>query len=252
MTQTYDGTPRANRTVLADAAGVARHAAAFIIDEAARTSGRFALALSGGSTPRLLYELLATPEFRDKMPWERVHLFWGDERCVPHDHADSNYRMTREAMLDHLPIPPDNVHPILTDTTPEDGAARYDRTLRTYYGRENLDAARPMFDVTLLGLGEDGHTASLFPGSPTLGETFAWASATDSPGGGPGGTNVAQPRITLTLPAIASTGTVLFLAAGAGKRAILRRVWQGDHDLPSARVRAMGRTLWAIDRAAAG
>ena len=248
MTQTYDGTPRANRTVLADAGGVARHAAAFIVDEAAQTSGRFALSLSGGSTPRLLYELLATPEFRDRVPWERVHLFWGDERCVPHDHADSNYRMTREAMLDHLPIPPDNVHPIPTDTTPQDGAARYDRTLRTWYGRENLDAARPLFDVTLLGLGEDGHTASLFPGSPTLGETFAWASATNSPGG----TNVAQPRITLTLPAIASSGTVLFLAAGAGKRAILQRVWQGDHDLPSARVRATGRTLWAIDRAAAG
>lgn len=248
MTQTYDGTPLANRIVLADAPAVARHAAELLVDEAAQVSGRFALALSGGSTPKLLYELLAGPEFRDRMPWPRVHLFWGDERCVAHDHADSNYRMTREAMLDHLPIPPENVHAIPTDTTPEDGAARYDRTLRTYYGRESLDAARPLFDVTLLGLGEDGHAASLFPGSPALGETFAWASAVDSPGGA----NVAQPRITLTLPAIASSGTVLFLAAGAGKRAILQRVWQGDHALPSARVRAMGRTLWAVDRAAAG
>jgi 6-phosphogluconolactonase len=244
MTQTYDGTPLANRTVLADSAALARHAAEVLVDEAARVPGRFALSLSGGSTPKLLYELLATPEFRDRMPWERVHLFWGDERFVPHDHADSNYRMTREAMLDHLPIPPENIHAVPTDTTPADGAARYDRTLRVFYGRENLDASRPLFDVTLLGLGEDGHTASLFPGTPALDESLAWVT--------PVTTHVAQPRVTLTYPAIASSGTVLFLAAGAGKRAILQRVWQGDHALPSARVRAVGRTLWVVDRAAAG
>ena len=244
MTQTYDGTPRANRTVLADAAAVARHAALFVVAEAARVPGRFALCLSGGSTPKLLYELLAGPEFRDRMAWERVHLFWGDERSVPHDHPDSNYRMTREAMLDHLPIPPENIHPVPTDSTPADGAARYDRTLRTYYGRENLDASRPLFDVTLLGLGENGHTASLFPDTPSLEESFAWAT--------PVITGVPQPRVTLTYPAIASSGTVLFLVSGASKRAVLQRVWQGDHALPAARVRAVGRTLWAVDRAAAG
>lgn len=244
MTQTYDGTPIANRTVVADAAAVARHAAEFLVAEAADSEGRFALSLSGGSTPKMLYELLAAPEFRDRMPWARVHLFWGDERCVPHDHADSNYRMTREAMLDHLPIPPENIHAIPTDDTPADGAARYDRTLRTYYGRENLDASRPLFDVTLLGLGENGHTASLWPGTPSLDEVLAWAT--------PVTTEVPQPRVTLTYPAIASSGAVLFLAAGASKRAMLQRVWQGDHALPAARVRAMGRTLWVVDRAAAG
>ena len=248
MTQTYDGTPRANRTVLADTAALARHAAELIVAEAAEVPGRFALSLSGGSTPKVLYALLATPEFSDRMPWTRTHLFWGDERCVPHDHADSNYRMTREALLDHVPIPPENVHAVPGDATPAEAARLCDRTLRTYYGRENLDAARPLFDVTLLGLGEDGHTASLFPRSPALDETLAWVVAVDSPGGA----NVAQPRITMTLPAIASSGTVLFLAAGAGKRTILQRVWQGDHDLPAARVRAMGRTLWVVDRAAAG
>ncbi len=248
MTQTYDGTPLANRTVLADSAAIARHAAELIVAEAAQVPGRFALSLSGGSTPKVLYALLATPEFRDRMPWERVHLFWGDERFVPHDHADSNYRMTREALLDHVPIPPENVHAVPDDSTPADAAQRYDRTLRAYYGRENLDVSRPLFDVTLLGLGEDGHTASLFPGSPALDETLAWVTAVDSPGG----PNVAQPRVTMTLPAIASSGIVLFLAAGAGKRAILRRVWQGDHDLPSARVRAVGRTLWVVDQATAG
>lgn len=244
MTQTYDGTPLANRAVLADAPAVARHAAEFIVDETAQTSGRFALCLSGGSTPKLLYELLAAPEFRNRMPWARMHLFWGDERCVPHDHADSNYRMTREAMLDHLPIPPENVHAVPDDGTPADAAQRYDRTLRTFYGRENLDASRPLFDVTLLGLGENGHTASLFPGTPSLDETLAWAT--------PVTTEVPQPRVTLTFPAIASSGTVLFLAAGAGKRTVLQRVWQGDHALPAARVRAVGRTLWVVDRAAAG
>ena len=248
MTQTYDGTPRANRTVLADTAALARHAAEFIVAEAAQVTGRFTLSLSGGSTPKVLYALLATPEFRDRMPWDRVHLFWGDERFVAHDHADSNYRMTREALLDQVPIPPEHVHGVPDDGTPADAAQRYDRTLRTFYGRENLDASRPLFDVTLLGLGEDGHTASLFPASPALDETLAWVVAVASPGGA----NVDQPRITMTLPAIASSGTVLFLAAGAGKRAILQRVWAGDHDLPSARVRAMGRTLWMVDRAAAG
>lgn len=244
MTQTYDGTPLANRTVLADSAALARHAAEVLVDEAARVPGRFALSLSGGSTPKLLYELLATPEFRDRMPWERVHLFWGDERFVPHDHADSNYRMTREAMLDHLPIPPENIHAVPTDTTPADGAARYDRTLRVFYGRENLDASRPLFDVTLLGLGEDGHTASLFPGTPALAERTAWAAAV-TPEGEP-------TRITLTYPALESCRHAAFLVAGADKRDVLAQVRAGAADLPAARYRPMGELHWFTDQAAAG
>ncbi len=244
MTQTYDGTPLANRVVLPDAPALARHAAEFLIAEAGRTEGRFTLSLSGGSTPKALFELLAGPEFCDRLPWSRTHLFWGDERFVPYDDPASNYRMTREALLDHVPIPAANVYPMPTDATPEDAAMRYDGLLRTYYGRESLDPARPLFDVTLLGLGEDGHTASLFPGTAALDETLAWVTAVRSD-------HVAQPRLSLTYPALASSGTIVFLAAGAGKTAMLRRVWGGDHALPAARVRAVGRTLWFIDQAAA-
>ena len=245
MTQTYDGTPLANRVVLPDAAALTRHAAEFLLAEAGRTTGRFTLSLSGGSTPKALFELLATPEFRDRMPWERTHLFWGDERFVAPDDADSNYRMTREALLDHAPIPPVNIHPMPTDGTPEEAAARYDGLLRSYYGRETLDPARPLFDITLLGLGEDGHTASLFPGTSALEQVLPWVTAVRSD-------HVKQPRLTLTYPALASSGTIVFLAAGAGKTAIMRRVWAGDHALPAARVRCVGRTLWFVDKAAAG
>lgn len=244
MTQTYDGTPQANRVVLADANALARHAAEFLLAEADRTTGRFTLSLSGGATPKLLFEVLAGAEFRDRMPWERTHLFWGDERFVAPDDSDSNYRMAREALLDHVPVPPANVHPMPTDGTPEDAAARYDGLLRTYYGRESLDPARPLFDVTLLGLGEDGHTASLFPGTPALAESLAWVVPVTE--------GVPQPRLTLTYPALASSGTVAFLVSGESKRAVLGRIWAGDRTQPATLVHAVGQTRWFVDAAAAG
>ena len=133
--------------------------------------GSFAVCLSGGSTPQRLYEHLAGPPYRDAFPWSRTHWFWGDEQFVPHDDALSNYRMVREALLSRAPIPAVNIHPIPTEgLSPEAAASAYERELKSFYGADHLDPARPLFDVNLLGLGPDGHTASLFPGSAVLAE----------------------------------------------------------------------------------
>ena len=156
--------------VLADPSALARRAAEWMTATASAAKGSFRVALSGGSTPKALYRLLASDEFRDRFPWQLVSWYWGDERFVPHDHPDSNYRMTREAMLAKAPVPPENIHPVPTDGTPEDAARRYERTLQQAYGATTLDQQRPLFDVTLLGLGPDGHTASLLPGEQVLNE----------------------------------------------------------------------------------
>ena len=244
MTQVYDNAPLSERTVAADAPALALQVAGWIVDAACAAPGRFALSLSGGSTPKLLFEQLAQGALAARMPWERVHLFWGDERMVPYDHPDSNYAMARAAMIDHVPIPAANVHPMPTDHAPAVAAQMYQAELAAYYGRDALDVARPLFDITLLGLGENGHTASLFPGTPALDETLAWVA--------PVTTGVPQPRLTLTYPALASSGTVAFLVAGAGKREVLRKVWSGDHSQPATLVRAIGQTRWFVDAAAAG
>src|SRR5579862_5833953 len=153
------------RVVLQDPEALARHAAGFVADTLAAATDRVSVALSGGSTPKRLYELLATAPFRDRVPWDRVHWFWGDERFVPPDHPDSNYRMTRLAMLSQAPVPPANIHPIPTvGCTPEQAAMTYEYVLQTLYRGNEIDPARPLFEIVLLGLGEDGHTASLFPG----------------------------------------------------------------------------------------
>src|SRR5215475_15684090 len=146
----------------ADPAALARRAAEWMTSAAVAATGAFRVSLSGGSTPKTLYTLLASDEFRRRFPWTRVSWYWGDERFVPYDHPESNYRMTREAMLAKSPVPADNVHPVPTDGTPEQAAARYERTLQEAYGAMVLDPARPLFDITLLGLGAAGHTASLF------------------------------------------------------------------------------------------
>jgi 6-phosphogluconolactonase len=230
--------------VLADADALSHRVADWLTGEAAQTEGRFAIALSGGSTPKHLYQILAQPPHRDRFPWARTHFFWGDERFVPHDHPDSNYRMAREALIDHVPIPPENVHPVPTEGTPDEAAAAYEATLRAFYGTAELDPARNLFDVVLLGVGSDGHTASLFPGTAVLEERNAWVKAVVGV--------KAEPRITLTYPAIASSGTVAFLAEGEGKREIVARVRSGDPTLPAARVTTRGRLRWFLDRTAAG
>ena len=151
--------------ILADPEALSHRVADWLLEMATAKDGIFAINLSGGSTPRRLYERLAGPPYRDTFPWSRTHWFWGDERFVPHDDALSNYRMVREALLSRAPIPADNVHPIPTEgISPEAAASAYERQLKSFYGAERLDPARPLFDVTLLGLGPDGHTASLFPG----------------------------------------------------------------------------------------
>jgi 6-phosphogluconolactonase len=173
-----------------------------------------------------------------------VHWFWGDERFVPHDHPESNYRMAREAFLSRVPVPGGYVHPLHTErVAPEQAAAAYEATLKRFHGAEDLAPDRPLFDATLLGIGEDGHTASLFPGQPALEESHRWAVAVF--GGKP------EPRITLTYPSLNSSRDLAFLVTGAGKREALRRAQAGDGELPAARVRPVGRLHWFGDLAAA-
>ena len=163
--------------VLPDPASLAHHVAEWMTAAALATTNPFRVSLSGGSTPKTLYGLLASDAFRQRFPWQRVFWYWGDERFVPYDHPESNYRMTREAMLSKAPVPPENIHPVPADGTPDEAAARYERTLQTAYGAMVLDPARPLFDITLLGLGPDGHTASLLPGDAVLEERKRWVAA---------------------------------------------------------------------------
>jgi 6-phosphogluconolactonase len=210
----------------------------------AQASGRnFAVCLSGGSTPKRLYESLATPAFAGRFPWQRVHWFWGDERFVPHDDPESNYRMVHEALLSRVPIPAENIHPVPTEgLSPEQAAADYEATLKRYYGADRLAPNRPLFDVNLLGVGEDGHTASLFPGQPALQETQRWVVAVIGA--------KSNARITLTYPALDSSRDLAFLVTGNAKRDIIARVRAGDRSLPAALVRPLGGLRWFGDRAA--
>jgi 6-phosphogluconolactonase len=228
--------------VAKDAEALAYRAAQWIVDLASASRGRFAICLSGGSTPRRLYQLLAENPFRDHLPWDRVHWFWGDERFVPWDHPDSNYGMVRAAMLGRAPVPPANVHGIATVGTAGDAARAYEDALKSYYGSDRLDAARPLFDVQLLGLGPDGHTASLIPGTSALDERQRWV--VDVVGVRP------EIRITLTYPPLESSTHTAFLAAGADKSGVLARVLAGDQSLPAARLRPTGQLTWFVDEAA--
>jgi 6-phosphogluconolactonase len=229
--------------IFADAEALARRAAGWLI---AATEGRerVAIALSGGATPRRLYEILAAPPCRDEFPWSRAQWFWGDERFVGPDDALSNYRMVREALLSKAPIPPDHIHPVPTvNMTPEAAAASYETTLKGFYGADRLAPARPLFDATLLGLGPDGHTASLFPGTAVLEERERWVVAVLGAKD--------EARITLTYPALASSRHAAFLVAGAEKRAVLAALRRGDTQLPAARLRPGGTLRIFADAAAA-
>ena len=230
--------------ILANPAELARHAAEWMTSAALETKGTFRVSLSGGSTPKTLYGLLASDEFRSRFPWQRVSWYWGDERFVPYDHAESNYRMTREAMLAKVPVPPENIHPVPVDGSPQDAARRYEQDLQQAYGARVLDPARPLFDVTLLGLGPDGHTASLLPADPVLEERERWVAVVSH--GRP------EIRITMTYPVIDSSRRVAFLVTGQEKAAILRAIWTGGSQAPAARVRPVGELFWFVDRAAAG
>jgi len=230
--------------VLPDPLALARHVAEWMTAAALAATGPFRVSLSGGSTPKTLYGLLASDEFRGRFPWPRVSWYWGDERFVPYDDPESNYRMTREAMLAKAPVPPENIHPVPADGTPDDAASRYERTLQAAYGATVLDPARPLFDITLLGLGPDGHTASLLPGEQVLDERTRWVAAVSH--GRP------EVRITMTYPAIESSRYVAFLVAGQEKAAMLGAISAGDSQVPAARVKPVGELIWFVDRAAAG
>jgi 6-phosphogluconolactonase len=229
--------------ILQDPPALARHVAEWMTDAALAAKRPFRVSLSGGSTPNALYRLLASDEFRDRFPWRLVSWYWGDERFVPYSHPDSNYRMISEAMFAKAPVPRANVHPVPTDATPEDAARRYERLLQETYGATTLDPARPLFDMTLLGLGADGHTASLLPGEPVLEERERWVAAVTH--GRP------EIRITMTYPVIESSRRVAFLVAGWEKAAVLEAIRAGGSQVPAARVRPVGELFWFVDRAAA-
>ncbi|MCJ2036083.1 6-phosphogluconolactonase [Methylobacterium sp. J-068] len=232
--------------ILPDADAVAEAAAERLValcQSAPRSA--IAVCLAGGSTPKRLYARLGRPDCRERLPWERLHWFFGDDRLVPWTDAASNVRMAREAFGD-APIPEGHLHGMETGGTPEAGARAYAQTLRGFYGASILDPARPLFDLVLLGLGEDGHTASLFPGKPALREREAWAAPVPEAGLAP-----FVPRITLTFPALASARETLFLVTGAGKQEPLRRLARGE-DLPAGQVRSVGALVWLVDRDAVG
>jgi len=233
--------------VSADFESLAHRVAQWIVDLACAAPGRFTIALSGGSTPKRLYQMLAAPPLLEAMPWERVHLFFGDDRFVAWDDPNSNYGMANAAMIAHVPIPAGNVHGIVHKGTVADAAHEYENTLKSFYGSGTLDPARPLFDVVLLGMGPDGHTASLFPGKPALDEVNRWVIEVPEPGLTP-----FVPRVTLTYPALHSAKSTAFVAAGADKTAMMNRVLSGERALPSARISPVGELIWFIDRAARG
>jgi 6-phosphogluconolactonase len=206
--------------------------------------GRSTIALAGGHTPERMYALWAA-NYNAQTPWGKLHLFWGDERFVPQDNPLSNYRMARESLIAHVPIPAANVHPVPTNCAqPQQAADAYEIELRKFFG-----SAPPAFDVQLLGLGGEGHTASLFPGSPALEERQRWVAAVRVPAEPPD-------RLTLT-PVVLNCGrNTFFLVAGAGKREILAALQSEPEsefsEYPAARIRPSGRVLWFLDQAAAG
>lgn len=231
----------------ADPAAMAKLAAERLIARIAANDGRVAVCLTGGSSPKALYELLATPDYRPKIPWDRIDWFIGDERLVPRKDPLHNMSMARKAFLDRC-APAANVHPIATDTAdlrdPDVSAALYENELMAFYGAEQLDPKRPLFDLVLMGVGPDGHTASLFPGFPAVEETQRWVVGVPK-------ANVEPfvPRVSLTLPTLASCREMLFEIAGVGKRAILTRLFKGEN-LPANRARSIAETVWLIDQAA--
>ncbi len=227
-----------------DAEALAERVARWMTDLALAKDGAFAVALSGGSTPHALYRTLAGPPFLNAFPWDRTHWFWGDERFVPHSDAASNFRMASEAMLSRAPVPPSHIHAVSTvGITPDEAARQYESELQKFYGSQSLLPSRPLFDLMLLGLGEDGHTASLIPGSPALNERAHWTAVTEMAG---------QTRITLTYPALESCAHAAFLVSGASKHTILANICGGESNLPAARFRPRGDLHFFTDAEAAG
>ncbi len=219
----------------------AAHRISRVLHEAVLERGSAVIALSGGTTPKAIYELLATPAFRGRLEWNKVHMFFGDERCVPPDHRESNYRMVREALLERASIQTLNIHRIHAELPPSEAAKRYEKEVATYF-----DGGHPRFDLVMLGMGEDGHTASLFPGTAVLNENRRMVAETFVP-------QLNTSRITLTFPAINHSRTVLCLVTGKGKAPVLREVLEErPGKYPVERVApGQGDLLWYLDKEAA-
>jgi 6-phosphogluconolactonase len=231
--------------IVEDEAALAEEAARRLITRSHAHDGSIAVCLTGGSTPRRLYELLGAEPFRGELPWHRIDWFIGDERFVPAGDPLSNIGMARKAFLDECAAPA-RIHPIRTDLSDPPAAARdYERLLKAHYGTDMLNPGRPLFDLVLMGVGPDGHTASLFPGKPAVDESHRWVVEVDEAGVEP-----FVPRVTLTLPVLASCREMLFLIAGSQKRAVLERVL-ADASLPAARALSQRQTIWLMDREAA-
>ena len=239
--------------VLPDAAALMEAAAEHLVTRAAaaiRSSGRFVVALTGGATPKPLYESLASPRYADRIDWSRVHVFWGDERCVPPtDHA-SNYRMTRETLLDHVPVSTSAVHRIHGEDPPTVAAAAYEADLRRLFSTPEgppRATSGACFDLVLLGMGDNGHTASLFPGLTAVHERRRWVMAEYV-------AEVSMWRVTLTPPVINAAADVVFLVSGSGKAAMLQQVLEGPHRpdaLPAQAIVPNSGCTWLVDAPAA-
>lgn len=223
-----------------DREALSLHAAERIADAMRGCVAPYRLCLAGGSTPQPVYRRLAQ---RNDIAWDCVEIFFGDERFVPPDHPDSNYRMARESLLAGGVVRPRALLPMPTDGTPQVCAEAYEEILRQQYGASILDPDVPLFDLMLLGLGADGHTASLLPGQPVLQERARWVA--------PVAQGRPEIRLTLTYPALESSRTILFLVAGADKAEAVRRVREGDTSLPAGALKPSGDVIWLLDQAAA-
>ena len=224
--------------VMKDAGALAARVAQIIGERLKGAHYPFRMVLSGGSTPKAAYQLLGGMD----LDWSCTELFFSDERFVSPDHPDSNDRMVKETWLADLDVSPRKLLAIPTDGTLQSAADRYDETLRQQYGASQLEAGVPLFHLTLLGLGDDGHTASLLPGQPVLQERTRWAAAVPQGRG--------EPRITLTYPALEASELIIFLVSGAAKRDALAQARGGA--LPAGALKPMGEVLWLVDAEAAG
>ena len=219
-----------------------------IAEEAIKERGIFTLVLSGGTTPRLLYEELAKEPYASRVDWQHTYLFWGDERCVPSDNPDSNFSLALQTLISKVDVPPSNIHRIPAATgSPKPVAAEYETTLREFFqatAGSDPSTSFPSFDLVLLGIGGDGHTASLFPGDAALEERTSWVVAVEGSSASP-----PVPRITLTFPVINEAKCVLFLVSGSNKLKVLQEILNNPHTAtyPAAHVQPSGNLLWFID-----
>jgi len=229
--------------VYPDPETLARAAAEYFValaKSAVAERGIFSIALAGGNTPKSLYALLAIPQYAEQIPWDRMHIFWGDERCVPPEHPDSNFGLAQTLLFNQVPLPVENIHRIKGEISPEQAASKYEAELREFFGTS------PSFDLVLLGVGKEGHTASLFPEGSALNEKHRWVLAQFFP-------KIPAWRITLTPVAFNAAANVVFLVSGENKAGVVRQIFlEGGGLLPVRLIKPhSGRLVWLLDAAAA-